>query len=271
MVQGKDGKWYGPGESYEDQDGNVQFVPGGNATPAPASGDQFGADMRKSAMTNHPMLGVNHDAINVARGTASDSYGKQQGALGLLRASAMGQGPGVAAQQGQAGQDQALMALLRNRGQPMLPGAGGNIYGAGNAAAQARGKEIGAAQGAWGSGASTMRGQSLQDLSQAQNAGYGAQNNYMNQQQQNIERQLRLQGLSQQGYNMENAYRNEQSNIQAGFYGDELARQQQQTAAAFNMFGSGAAALSTAYGSQPQGGGGDGYDPNAGIYRNSPY
>ncbi len=270
-VKGKDGKYYGPGESYEDGDGNVQFVPGGDWKPTPSSGDQFGADMRSSAFQNPNIVNVNHADIARARGTASDSYGKQQQALGMLRASAMGQGPSVARQAGQAGQDQALMAMLKGgHGGPMLPGQGAGLYQAGNQAAQQRGQEIGQAQQGWAGGANAMRGQSLQDLSQGMNAAYGAQSNYMNQQQQNIERQQRLQQLSQGGYNMENAYRNEQANINAGFYADELQRQQQQTAAAMNMFGSAGAGLASSYGSYKDDTK-NGFDPYSGINRDNPY
>ncbi len=243
-----------PGGSWVDGDGNVQFEPGGDFVPSKAPGDQFGDQMRQLAFKNPGIVNVNHADIARARGTTSDSYGKQQEALGMLRASAQGQGPSVASQAGQAGQDQALMAMLRNRGQPMLPGQGGGIYQAGNQAAQQRGQEIAQAQQGWAGGANTMRGQSLQDMQQAYGAAYGAQNNYMNQQQQNLERQLRMQGMSQGGYNMENAFRDEQSNINAGFYADELQRQANQTAAWTNALGGAGAGILRAYGGGDKGG-----------------
>ena len=250
----KDGNPVAPGQGYIDKDGNLQFAPGGEYMPG-SPGQTFGSQMRESAFQNPGIVNVDHRDIARARGTTSDSYGRQQESLGMMRAASMGQGPSVAAQAGQAGQDQALMAMLRNRGQPMNPGQGAGLYAAGNQAAQQRSQEIAQAQAGEFQGANQMRGQSLQDYQQALNAGYGAQSNYMNQQQQNLERQLRLQSLSQGGYNMQNAFQNEQANINAGFYADELRRQAEQTAAWTQAAGSAGAGILRAYGSGDQGGG----------------
>jgi hypothetical protein len=126
------------------------------------------------------------------------------------------------------------------------------MYAAGNAGAQARGQEIGQAQSAWGSGANTMRGQSLQGYQQALNANYGAANLNLGQQQQNLDRELQYQKLAQGGYNADAAGRQGIQDIHAGIYADEMARQNAQQAAILQGVGSGTSGALQAYGGSGQ-------------------
>lgn len=208
------------------------------------SGSQAGVDFgnRMAGMVGNapPHAVADYGQINMARGLESQSYGQQQQALGMMRAAAMGQGPSVAALQGQAGMDQAGRQMMASRGGPMTASmmSGAAQSAAANAGA-ARAQEIQQAQGAWGQGANAMRGQSLQGLQQAQQGGWRSTDLDLSQQQQDLERELALQRLSLGGYQAYTGQENDIRNIYGGVNRSEIDAQRAQMAGLMNMAGSG--------------------------------
>jgi hypothetical protein len=230
----------------------------------------FGQRMRDLAMQGPAYQGVNWDDVKAARLRAMMSRGTMNNAIGGIRQMAMGQGPSVAAVQQQAGQDAALRSML---GKPMLPGSISPMYGVASQAAQQRAQEIGQAQQSEAQGVGQSRGLSLQDLQQGMQARHGATENTIAQGQQNLERELKLQGLSLSGYQQESGLANELANIQSGFYADEIARQNAQLGAYIGAGSSLMGGIANYGGGDGGGGGGEGltYDSKAGIYRGNPY
>ncbi len=187
-------------------------------------GDLFGARMRQQALQAPPMVGVRTDDIDAARQLAAQSYGQQKQALGLMQQQAMGQGPSVAAIQGQASQETLMNKMTGANPNALRAGLmSGGMQQAGVQAAQQRGAEIGAAQQSWGGAAENLRGQSLQDYGQGLRNAQNASALNLQQQASDLDRELAYQRLGLAGYQTSLGGRGQQADIRLGDY----ERQQQ--------------------------------------------
>lgn len=218
-------------------------------------GNRFGDWARGQIGNTLPMATVNHQALDADRQMAAQSYEQQKQALGMMQAQAMGQGPSVAALQGQSGQDAAVAQMMQQ-------GRGGLMqnYGtqAASDAAMARGQEVGQAQQAWAGGAANLRAGSLQDRQQALENAYRASQLNLGQQGQDLERRLKLEQLGLGGYQATQGYLNDLASAVLGQRGVELQNSAQNTAAMtgmFSGFGSGMANYGMSLGKREKEGG----------------
>lgn len=256
------GKWVEPEKTADDKlkayYGNNEGSSGGNdfRDPHPLSpqmkaltdfvrkydiggtGTEFAGRMGR--MINDParMVTVNHTGIDEARANELQSYQQQQEALGMMRAQAMGEGPSLASLQGQAGQDQAVTAMMGAGAHGGLASAYQQGLGnqAANQAAGARAQEIQQAQGAWGQGADAMRGMSLQGQQQALQNAYQASQLNLSQQGQDLERRQQLERLRLSGLQMDQGFSGSLKNFNQGVLEDLYQRQQQQTNAQMGLY-----------------------------------
>lgn len=211
------------------------------------AGTNYGDRMREMARQQHsPFATVDHTNIDQARQLAAQSYAQQGQALGLMRGMAQGQGPSVAALQGQANQDAAMNAMVGGGRAALMSNA---MQGAGAQAAQARGQEIGQAQQGWQQGAGQMRGQSLQDYGQGLQNSQGASQLNLQQQQQDLHRRLQLEKLAMAGYRQDIMGRNQLQNQLQKFQFNQQGVNDAYTAGALNSAGSGLAQGFSSFGS----------------------
>lgn len=215
-------------------------------------GNRFGDWARSQIGNTAPMVTVDHAALDADRQTAQQSYQQQQQALGMMQAAAQGQGPSVAALQSQAGQDAAVQQMMQGGRAGLMQNYGTQ---AASDAATARAQEIGQAQQSWAQGAENLRQGSLQDRQQALQNSYQASQLAQMQQQQDLDRRMKLEQLAQGGYGAQQGYLNDLASAQLGQQGIEMQNAMNQQAAMMNMYGS----LAGAFGSQiPRGGKGNG-------------
>lgn len=190
------------------------------------SGREFADRMRQRAEQTPASFRVDHTGIDQARQLSAQSYANQQKSLGLMRAMAQGQGPSAAALQQGAAQDAAMNQMTGASGGNLRSALmSGGMQNIATQAGRARGQEIGAAQQGWAQAGNTMRGQSLQDYGQGLSNAYGANKLALAQMGQNLEREMKLQGLSLGGLTSDAAYQNAMLDAQLGYYGNEVDRE----------------------------------------------
>lgn len=213
-------------------------------------GNRFGDRMAGQAEQTLPMVGEDVGRLNADRALTEQSYGQQQQALSMLRAQAQGQGPSVAALQGQYGIDQAGRQMMGSRGASMT---GAMMSGAPQAAADqaalGRAQEIAQAQGAWGQGAGTMRGQSMMGQEQAYKGAGMSSDLQLGQMQQDMQRELAFRRLSLQGYQAQSGMLNSVENAKMGYASFASDQQRARDAALLNSIGSGIGAGASMAGS----------------------
>lgn len=255
--------WIEPGTDEQkaaEQKAREQAAQGIVSASGSQAGFEFGERMRGLSGQAPRMVGVDTENIDRARVLGDQSYAQQQQALSMMRAQAQGQGPSVAALQGQAGLDAAGRQMMANRGGPMTAAMMSSApQDAASQAAMGRAQEIQQAQGAWGQGADAMRGQSLQGQQQAMSGGWRATDLNLGQQQQNLERELALQRLSQGGYNLYSGAENDIRNIYAGVNASAAEAQRAANAGYLNMIGSSIGQAGGMIGAGTKGYGGGGY------------
>lgn len=208
------------------------------------AGNWYADRLRQQSFQSPEMFGVSHQGIADARQLSADSYARQQAQTANMRNLALGYGPSVAAIQGQAANDAAMRSMAG--GSPMSLRAAfmsGGLDRNTAAAGAARAQEIGQAQKGWAGGAAAQRGGSLQDYNQGLSSAYGASKLNLDQQQQNLERLLKMQQLAYGGNQAEASFVSDLGDIDLGLYMDSLARNRQMQATAIQAAATGTQTL----------------------------
>lgn len=232
------------------------------------SGTEYGERMRNAAQRKGAMpVGMSLTGMQEGFDRSTQSYDQQRQALEYMKRQAAGQGPSVAAVQGQAGQDQALRAMMQRRG-PMLPGNSGGLYNAANSAAAGRAKEIGQGQSGLMQGAGDLRGQSLNERGQNLATAAKYRDIGLTGQQQDMEREMALQKLALQGYSSDQSQENAMADIQLGLQGDQMQRDAQMLGMGVNAAGAGFAGVGSYFGGESGGGGQQGPKPGGYVGSN---